>query len=204
MNFCSHCGSPVQLKIPPADNRPRFVCDQCGAIYYSNPKIVAGCLAEWEDKILLCKRAIEPRYGLWTLPAGFMENDETTIEAALRETWEEARARVEVHGLYALFNLPHVNQVYMMFRGRLLDLDFGPGEESLEVDLFEEGQIPWDKIAFQTIHHTLRFYLKDRRAGEFRFHMGDIIRLVDGPHLVERRAELVNPTLAKTTEASER
>jgi ADP-ribose pyrophosphatase YjhB (NUDIX family) len=179
VKFCSQCGAGLDLKVPPGDNRPRHCCDQCGTIHYQNPKIVAGCIPEWEGQILLCRRAIEPRYGLWTLPAGFMENGETSVQAAVRETLEEATARVDIHGLYALFNLPHVNQVYMMFRSRLLDLDFGPGEESLEVALFNEADIPWDQLAFPTIRQTLQLYFRDREAGLFDFHLGDIV-VVDG------------------------
>lgn len=175
MNFCSNCAAPVVEKIPAGDNRPRFVCEECGAIHYQNPKIVAGCIPEWEGRVLLCKRAIEPRYGRWTLPAGFMENNETALEAALRETEEEARARVEILHLYTLINLPHINQVYMMFRSRMLDLDFAAGEETLSVKLFEREEIPWDELAFPTIRHTLEFYMQDRdEGGEFRFRMGDI------------------------------
>jgi ADP-ribose pyrophosphatase YjhB (NUDIX family) len=176
MKFCSHCGNPVELRIPTGDNRERFVCAHCDAVHYQNPKIVAGCLAEWEGRILMCRRAIQPRAGLWTLPAGFMENDETTSEAAARETLEEANARVELTDLYTVFSLPHVSQVYMVFRGRLLDLDYSPGDESLEVELFEEADIPWPHIAFETIRQTLRFYFEDRRSGRFGLHMGDIIR----------------------------
>jgi ADP-ribose pyrophosphatase YjhB (NUDIX family) len=124
----------------------------------------------------MCRRAIEPRYGRWTLPAGFMENEETALEAAVRETLEEACARVEVIDLYALFNLPHINQVYMMFRARLLDADFAPGVESLETRLFDPSTIPWNEIAFATIDHTLKFYLQDRGRGHFPLHMGDIVR----------------------------
>jgi ADP-ribose pyrophosphatase YjhB (NUDIX family) len=187
MNFCSHCGTPVELKIPEGDHLPRYVCPACGTIHYQNPKVVVGSIPVWEDKILLCKRAIEPRHGLWTLPAGFMENEETTIEGALRETMEEAGARVEVIDLHTMFNLPHVNQVYVMFRAKLLDLDFGPGPESLEVALYEEKDIPWSEIAFPVIEQTLRLFLEDRRRGAFGIHTGDIIR-----HLLpgnERRYE---------------
>ena len=187
MNYCSNCGAAIQKKTPPGDNRLRFVCDICNIVHYQNPKIVAGCIPEWEGRILLCRRAIIPRYGLWTLPGGFMENDETVLEAALRETLEEANASVEISELFTLFNLPYVNQVYLMFRARLLDLNYHPGQESLEVDLFEESQIPWDQLAFSTIHHTLRFYFNDRRAGNFGFHMGDIVKLGDRTHFMERR-----------------
>jgi ADP-ribose pyrophosphatase YjhB (NUDIX family) len=156
---------------------PRHVCAACGTIHYQNPKIVVGCIPEWEDKILLCKRAIEPRYGLWTLPAGFMENGETVQQGAARETLEEAEARVEIGDLYALFNLPHINQVYMLFRGRLLDLDYRPGYESLEVALMDEAEIPWQDIAFPVIEESLRLYFGDRVHGAFRLRFGDIMRL---------------------------
>lgn len=174
MNFCSQCGSRVELKIPPGDNLPRYVCSHCGHIHYQNPKIVTGCIPEWEDKILLCKRAIEPRRGLWTLPAGFMENQETTSEAAVRETLEEANARVEPIGLYALFNIPHISQVYIMFRARMLDIDYGPGAESLEVNLFSEHEIPWERLAFPVIKETLIRYYQDKNQGEFILHVDDI------------------------------
>jgi ADP-ribose pyrophosphatase YjhB (NUDIX family) len=127
----------IELRVPEGDNLPRFVCADCGTIHYQNPKIVVGCLPEWQGRVLLCKRAIEPRYGLWTLPAGFLENGETIVAGALRETLEEARARVEPGDLYTVISLPQINQVYMMFRARLLDLDFGPGDESLDVKLYE-------------------------------------------------------------------
>ena len=177
MNFCSHCGAPVAVRTPEGDTHPRYVCAACGAIHYQNPKVVVGCIPQWQDKVLLCKRAIEPRHGLWTLPAGFLENDETTIQGALRETLEEAGARVELLDLHTLFNLPHVNQVYVMFRGNLLDTDFGPGEESLEVALYEEKDIPWGELAFPVIEQTLRLYYQDRKSGKFSIHTGDIVRL---------------------------
>lgn len=174
MNFCSHCGAALSYRVPAGDNRPRFVCDACGSIHYQNPKMVVGCIPEWEDRILLCRRAIEPKYGLWTLPAGFMENGETTADGAARETLEEAGARVEVLELHSLINLPDINQVYLMYRARLLDLDFAPGEESLEVALFREADIPWGQIAFRTIHNTLDDYYADRRRGSYRLHLGSI------------------------------
>jgi ADP-ribose pyrophosphatase YjhB (NUDIX family) len=184
MKYCTHCGATVSLAVPRGDTLPRHICDDCGTIHYQNPKVVVGCIAEWDDdRILLCRRAIEPRYGLWTLPAGFMENGETVQQGAARETLEEARARVEIGPLYTLFNLPHINQVYMLFRARLLDLDFGPGAESLDVALIEEAEIPWEAIAFPVIEESLRLYYQDRAAGRFRLHAGDIVR-IDGP---ERR-----------------
>ena len=182
MKFCNQCGAEVTGKIPKGDNRLRYVCISCQEIHYQNPKIVAGCIPEYEGKVLLCKRAIEPRYGYWTLPAGFMELEETSLEAALRETLEEANARVGISELYTVFNLPYVSQVYMMHRSQLLDLDFSAGEESLEVRLFSEDKIPWDDIAFTTIKHTLNFYFQDQRNRNFHLHTGDIIKLNDGSY----------------------
>ena len=172
MKFCSDCGTPVTVRIPDGDTLPRHVCDGCGAIHYHNPKIVAGCIPEAGGRILLCRRAIEPRAGLWTLPAGFMENGETSAQGAARETLEEANARVRIEQLYALFDIPHINQVYLMFRGRLLDEDFSPGCESLEVALFEEPEVPWDDIAFPVVRETLARYFADRRSGRFPTHHG--------------------------------
>jgi ADP-ribose pyrophosphatase YjhB (NUDIX family) len=174
LNFCSVCGAPVRQRIPAGDSLPRAVCDACGAIHYRNPKLVVGALPVWEDRILLCRRAIEPRHGKWTLPAGFMENHETVAAAALRETREEANARVELGAMYTLLSVPHISQVHVIYRARLLDLDFAPGEETLEVALFREAEIPWDDIAFRTIALTLRHYFADRRAGAFGFHTGDV------------------------------
>ena len=170
MNFCSQCGKSVSHRIPEGDNMPRHVCDHCDTIHYENPKVVVGALPVWEDKILLCRRAIEPRYGYWTLPAGFMENDETLEQGALRESREEANANLEIDGLYTVFSLPYVNQVYVMFRAQLKDLDFFPGTESLEVDLFNKQDIPWDNLAFRTIHYTLEYFLKDRKSNHFPVH----------------------------------
>jgi ADP-ribose pyrophosphatase YjhB (NUDIX family) len=176
MKYCSNCGAAVTLKIPAGDTLPRHVCDTCSTIHYQNPKMIVGCIAEWEDRILLCRRAIEPRLGLWTVPAGFMENGETTDQGAARETLEEANARVEVGPLYAMYNIPHINQVYILFRARLLDLDFSAGTESLEVRLFDEKDVPWESIAFATVRNTLNHYYTDRKAGEYRFHLGTIER----------------------------
>ena len=170
MNFCSNCGAAVELRIPPGDTLPRYVCRQCTTVHYQNPKLVVGALAQWEDRILLCRRAIEPRHGFWTLPAGFMENDETTAQAAARETAEEARARIEVGELYTMIDVPYISQVHLVYRARLLDLDFSAGEESLEVALLREDEIPWDQIAFRTIGMTLRYFFEDRRRGNWPFH----------------------------------
>jgi ADP-ribose pyrophosphatase YjhB (NUDIX family) len=176
INYCNQCGAPVQLLIPPGDTHLRHVCPSCGNVHYRNPKVVVGCIPSWEDQVLLCRRAIEPRYGLWTLPAGFMELGETVQAGAVRETLEEAGARVAVDPLYTLFNIPHVSQVYLLFRSRLLDLDFAPGVESLEVALFREGEIPWLNIAFPAVRETLRLYFRDRAQGCFGLYSGDIVR----------------------------
>ncbi|MBU0594772.1 MAG: NUDIX hydrolase [Gammaproteobacteria bacterium] len=174
MNYCSHCGARVSLRIPEGDSLPRYVCDSCHTIHYQNPKMVIGCIPQWEDKILLCRRAIEPRHGFWTLPAGFMENSETTTQAAARETLEEAQAMVEIGALYCLFNVPHISQVHLFFQARMLQPHFGAGVESLEVKLFTEQNLPWDEIAFATVRRTLQLFVTERQSGTFGFHMGDI------------------------------
>lgn len=176
MNFCSHCGAAVTLKIPEGDTLPRYICGTCGLIHYQNPKIVVGTIPERSGQILLCRRAIEPRYGLWTLPAGFMENHETTLEGAARETLEEAHAHVEIGPLYSIFNLPHISQVYMIYRAGLRDLEFRAGTESLEVKLFAEHEIPWGDLAFTVVHDILKLYFQDVHRGQFGFHVGEIRR----------------------------
>ena len=170
MNFCSNCGARVVLRVPDDDERPRFVCEQCRTIHYQNPRIVAGCIPEKKGRVLLCRRAIEPRAGFWTLPAGYMENGETVSEAAAREALEETGARVEITELFTVLNLVHARQVYMMYRAILLDDDFGPTRESLDVRLFDEPGIPWKEIAFSSIYRTLAFFFKDRAEGRFRLH----------------------------------
>ncbi|MBI5625853.1 MAG: NUDIX hydrolase [Nitrosomonadales bacterium] len=174
MKYCSLCGAPVELRQLPNDNRTRYVCTACGEVHYQNPKLIVGAIPVWQDKVLLCRRAIEPRLGLWTLPAGFMENGETTIEAAARETLEEANAQVDIGELYSLYNLPYINQVHLLFRAKLLNLDFSPGVESLEVQLFSEQDIPWDTMAFRPVRYTLQHYFADRKTGAFRLHIGDL------------------------------
>lgn len=174
MKYCSSCGAAVAFRIPPGDTLPRHVCERCGTIHYQNPKVVVGALAVWEDKVLLCRRAIEPRHGMWTLPAGFMENEETTAQAAARETLEEACARIEVGELYTLIDVPHISQVHIIYRARLLDLDFRAGEESLEVGLFTEDEIPWEQIAFRSIAISLRHFFADRRSGQWSVHTASL------------------------------
>ena len=174
MKFCSNCAAPITQRIPPGDALPRHVCDACGSIHYQNPKLVVGAVPEWEGRILLCRRAIEPRYGYWTLPAGFMENDETASQGAARETLEEAGARIELGPPFSLISVPRVNQVHLFYRARLRNLEFKPGEETLEVALVEEAAIPWKELAFRTVGLTLKLWLEDRRRGSFAFHAEDI------------------------------
>jgi ADP-ribose pyrophosphatase YjhB (NUDIX family) len=171
LKFCSVCASALLHQIPPGDSRVRAVCPACGTIHYVNPKIVVGTLPVAADgRILLCRRAIEPRLGFWTLPAGFMEVDETMAQGAERETSEEAGARVRMGPLYSVIDVPHVNQVHMFYRADLLDLDFAPGEESLEVAMFEAADIPWPEIAFRTVAKTLQWFIDDRTRGAFELH----------------------------------
>ncbi len=171
MKYCSQCGHEVVVKIPPGDHLPRYVCAHCGATHYQNPKVVVGCIPEWQDKLLLCRRAIDPRKGYWTLPAGFMENGENLEQAALRETREEALAEVELLAPLAVISVPHVSQVHFMFRARLLEEKFGVGAETLETALFSEADIPWKDIAFASVRMTLECFYADRRRGHFGFHI---------------------------------
>lgn len=175
MKYCSHCGESVALMIPPGDDRERFVCSGCETIHYQNPRIIAGCVPIHEDKILLCRRAIEPRYGKWTLPAGFMENGETTEEGGLREAREEANANIVTDSLYIMFSLPQINQVHMFYRGQLADLDFSAGPESLEVKLFSEEEIPWDELAFPVVNKTLKYFFEDRKTNTFPIRTEDLV-----------------------------
>ncbi len=175
MNFCSHCGSAeLAFEVPQGDSRPRHICRSCQRIHYSNPKIVTGCLPVWEEQVLLCRRAIEPRRGYWNIPSGYMENGETVEEGAVRELWEEARARVERQQLHAIFSIPHINQVYIHFLGRLLNGQFAVGEESLETRLFAEREIPWEDIAFSSSVFSLRHYFADQRSRRREVHIGQV------------------------------
>ncbi|HEX2668986.1 MAG TPA: NUDIX hydrolase [Gammaproteobacteria bacterium] len=170
MKFCSNCGKDLVVTTPPGDHLPRHVCQACGIVHYQNPKLVTGCVLEWQGRILICKRAIEPRAGYWTLPAGFMENGETTSQAAARETVEEALAQAQGLVPFALVDVPHVSQVHLMFRGTLADGRHAAGPESLDTMLVEERDIPWGEIAFPSVRFTLERYLEDRRRGSFGFH----------------------------------
>jgi ADP-ribose pyrophosphatase YjhB (NUDIX family) len=174
IKFCNSCGAAVTHRVPEGDSLERAVCDACGVIHYQNPKLVVGCLPTFGDRILICKRAIEPRYGLWTLPAGFMENNESAAEGAAREALEEANAKVQIEDLYTVYSIPHISQVYMMFRAKLLDPDVSPGIESLEVKLVTPDEIPWNELAFTMVRRTLEHYLEDKRRGIFVPRFGDI------------------------------
>lgn len=179
MSYCSHCGGPLGFETPPGDDRPRHTCGSCGAIHYQNPRVVVGCIPEDRGRVLLCRRAIEPCRGKWTLPAGYLENGESVADCALRETYEEALARVAGLTPYLMYNICHINQIYLMFRARLTDLNFGPGRESLEVKLFTEDEIPWGDIAFRVISATMKTFFRDRRTGDFPFTIGDILPIVE-------------------------
>lgn len=174
IKHCRVCGTLVAYTIPADDNRARAVCPNCATIHYENPLNVVGTVPIWQDRVLLCRRAIEPRRGLWTLPAGFMELGETTSEGALRETDEEAGAHVELGALFSVLNVVRVGQVHLFYLATLLDLEFNPGPESLEVQLFREDEIPWDQIAFRTVRETLKHFFEDCRRGVFGVHTGDI------------------------------
>lgn len=177
MNYCSACGKPVLRKVPPGDHRERYVCGHCGVIHYQNPRVVAGCLPICGDRVLLCQRAIEPRKGRWTLPAGFLETGETIAAGAARETLEEALAHVSIVGLYTVFNVPHISQIHIFFRATVEDGAFGVGSESLDARLVEEGEVPWDDLAFPVVSHTLAHYFADRGEGRFP------VRVLDVPPL---------------------
>ena len=165
MNFCNQCGAPVELRVPPGDHLARHICDACGTIHYQNPRLVVGCVPEYEGQLLLCRRAIEPRRGFWTVPAGFMENGETLQQAAARESQEEALADVEIGSLLSVVHVLHAHQVHVFFRATLRTPSFGAGPESLEVELVRPEQIPWSELAFPSTDFTLRKYLEDRAAG---------------------------------------
>ena len=174
MKFCANCGAEVVRRVPPGDTLERWVCDNCGEIHYQNPKLVVGTIPERDGKILLCRRAIEPRYGYWTLPAGFMENAETTAQAALRETLEESGAAVELGAPFTLISVPRVNQVHLFYLARVREIEFKAGEETLEVALVDEAAIPWPDIAFRTVAYTLKQWFEDRKRGAYGFHAADI------------------------------
>lgn len=170
MKYCSSCGSPVTHKVPDGDNRHRHICDACDEIHYKNPNIVVGVIAEWQNQIILCRRAIEPRVGYWTMPAGYLEINESTDEGARREAEEEACIDVEIGELLTLINIPQIGQVQMIYVGQLNSPDYAAGDESLEVKLVSEEEIPWDELAFPTVKIALKHYFADRGTGQFRLH----------------------------------
>ncbi len=177
MKFCSCCGQNVSQVIPEGDNRLRYVCDDCDTIHYTNPNNVCGAILTWGEKILLCRRAIEPRHGLWTLPAGFMENGETVAEAAARESMEEANAVAKKLDLFGIFCLPFISQVYVMFQGELKTDRVSPGLESLETGLFDKDEIPWQEMAFPVMTYSLELYLDNRiHAQKGKVHTATAIR----------------------------
>ncbi len=169
MKFCSNCGNGITRGIPDDDNRERFICENCGMIHYQNPRLVVGCIPEWQGQVLLCLRNIEPQRNKWTLPAGYLENGESVQDGARRETLEEAQAEVTQLEPFLLADLVPINQLYLMFRCRLVRPEFNITPESKEVRLFREDEIPWDNIAFKVIKETLKRYFADRAAGKFHF-----------------------------------
>lgn len=174
MNFCSNCGSnALDFKVPEGDSYSRFVCSNCGIIHYQNPRIIVGCLALYNEQILLCKRAIEPRYGFWNLPGGFMENGETVEEGAKRETLEETNAKVDIVRLHSVYNIPHVNQVYLHFLANMKEPYFTETSESLEVTLFNQSDIPWDDIAFSSTAFSIKKYLEHKGEEKPEVHLGE-------------------------------
>ena len=174
IQHCRVCGERTQYRMPAGDNRERAICTACGEIHYENPINVVGTLPVWQDQVLLCRRNIEPRFGLWTLPAGFMELNETTAEGAVRETVEEAGAHIELQELFSVLDVVRAGQVHLFYRARMLDTSLAPGPETIEARLFSEDQVPWDDIAFRTVRDTLQFFFEDRRHGTYGLHVGAV------------------------------
>jgi len=190
MKYCSKCGALVERRIPSGEDRERYVCPSCGAIHYENPRMVVGCIIEEQGKILLCKRAIEPRYGYWTVPAGFLELGESTVQGAVRETLEEAGAQVQVIAPYVHFDIPHIGQAYIFYRARMLTPAFSAGTESLEVEFVAPKDIPWSELAFPVVRVSLELHGEDTRKGEFRMHHGIITRDAAGKFALEEHLAL--------------
>ena len=174
IKHCRVCGAAVSYRVPADDNRDRAICNVCGEIHYENPINVVGTVPFWDDQVLLCRRNIEPRRGLWTLPAGFLEMGESTSAGACRETDEEAGARIELGALFTVLNVVRAGQLHLFYLARLLDTRFEPGPETIEAQLFREHEIPWDEIAFRTVRMTLQHYFADRRSGAYGVHAGDV------------------------------
>ena len=175
MNYCPNCGGPLERRVPPGDNRPRDLCNRCGEIVYENPRMIVGSVTEWGDRIVLCRRAIEPRRGLWTLPAGFLENGETSTEGARRESTEEIGAEVTVGDPLILINLPRIHQMHLFYRSRLEAWPEHPGHETLEVASFGEDDLPWSEVAFPSVRLALEYYWQERlRKSGFPFRIQDL------------------------------
>jgi ADP-ribose pyrophosphatase YjhB (NUDIX family) len=174
IKYCRACGTAIEHRVPAHDNRERAVCPACGTVHYQNPINVVGTVPVWQDKVLLCRRNIEPRHGFWTLPAGFMELGETSEQGALRETVEEAGAQIELQGLFTVLNVVHVGQVHLYYRAQMLSPALNPGPETIEAELFTESSIPWDLLAFRTVRQTLEHFFAARRQGQFGVHCADI------------------------------
>jgi ADP-ribose pyrophosphatase YjhB (NUDIX family) len=189
MKFCSVCGNEVVFGDLEHEHLPRFHCPNCKTIHYENPKIIVGCLPIWEDKVMLCRRAIEPQHGLWNIPGGFMENNESVEQGAAREMWEETFGRVTIVGLHTVFNVLPVNQVHLHFLAELQDLTYQITPESSEIVLFNEEDVPWAEIAFASSAFALKKYFEDRKLGKRRTHTGSLIRedqkwtIIDGLNL---------------------
>ena len=174
IQHCNQCGAPVTYRVPESDTHARAVCPVCGHIQYENPRNIVGTVPVWEGRVLLCRRAIEPRHGLWTLPAGFMELNETTEQGALRETREEAGIEVELDGLYCVANVKPVSQVYLLYRARMLHAHWAPGPETLEAQLFSREDVPWDELAFRTVRETLHRFFAEQQTGHYSLQVFDI------------------------------
>ena len=176
MNHCSHCGELLTRAVPPGDDRERHICPACGRIHYRNPRMVVGCIPLWKERLLLCRRAIEPRHGTWTIPAGYLETGESVEEGARREMMEEARATAETLQPYGLYNIRQVSQVYLIFIASLASQVFGAGEETIEARLFDEDEIPWDDLSFPVVETTLKHFFEDVKRGTFPFHIDDVTK----------------------------
>ena len=174
IQHCRVCGAATAYRVPADDNRERAVCSTCGEIHYENPINVVGTVPVWGEQVLLCRRNIEPRYGMWTLPAGFLELGETASHGALRETEEEAGAHVELQGLFTVLDVVRAGQIHLFWRARMLDTHLAPGPETIEARLFREDEVPWDQIAFRSVRQTLEHFFADRLHGSFGFHEGEI------------------------------
>lgn len=177
MKYCSRCGSKVASQDRPGDRAPRYACPACRSVFYLSPRLVAACLATFDGRVLLCKRGVNPSYGLWTLPSGFLERGEAASRAVVREALEEAQVTIELGRPYALFHIPHANQMQIVFLAQLRDAACGAGSETLEAKLFAEPDVPWSELAFASTRVVLRQYFGDLRSGKLGFHFADVVQL---------------------------